>query len=245
MSRRERDGRIVLPGAALGSTQQPASSGSADASAARAGEGTRADETTQQVRAVVLGRATVIADATVAVRPLFAPAPAAQSVPTAGRVPLAACAPRPGCSVLLRVTKVQNIGAGGPIVAIDGRWCAPTFRGFVRLDDIRSATAKEAAAGLVPTHAGASYRLGDLVCADVISLTEARQFQLTTTPPHCGVVKVFSERPTDGAFNFIPSTSGAAGAHRRDLIEVETDDGFVEVSRWVPAVPLGSEKQVR
>lgn len=147
-------------------------------------------------------------------------------------------APQPGSTVLFRVTKVHTIGVSGPIVAINNKWCMMTsggggsssFKGFVRLDDIRSVTAKEVAAGLVPTHAADSYRLGDLVCADVISLTEARQFQLTTTPPHCGLVRCFSERKLDGAFRY-------ADMKRRDagVIVVDEQTGAEKVvSRWVP-----------
>ena len=140
--------------------------------------------------------------------------------------------PTPGATVLFRVTKVQTIGVSGPIVAINNTWCsssaAGAFRGFVRLDDIRSVTAKEVAAGLVPTHAAESYRLGDLVAAQVISLSEARQFQLTTTPAHCGMVKCFSESKVDGKWKHAVSS-------KRDQVVVEDAEGNEKLmSRWVP-----------
>lgn len=140
--------------------------------------------------------------------------------------------PTPGATVLFRVTKVQTIGVSGPIVAINNTWCsssaAGAFRGFVRLDDIRSVTAKEVAAGLVPTHAAESYRLGDLVAAQVISLSEARQFQLTTTPAHCGMVKCFSESKVDGKWKH-------AVTSKRDQVVVEDAEGNEKlISRWVP-----------
>jgi exosome complex RNA-binding protein Csl4 len=231
MSRRAREGELVLPGASLGpppSAAAAAENGDDDDNSGAIGIGTRVDSATNQLRASVLG--TVASSSVTAVTPLAAAATKLR-------------APRPGSTVLFRVTKVQNIGAGGTIVAIDGAWCAPNFRGFVRLEDIRSVTAKEAAAGNAPTHAAESYRLGDLVCADVISLTEARQFQLTTQPLHCGVVKVFSVRPTDGKYTKIENSSGGVKgaaaasslAYRRDRISVMDEDGAtVVIARWVP-----------
>ena len=250
MSRREREpeeaallpeGAIVLPGAALFAIGCVESAGLAHGRGVRdAGDGA--------ARATLFGKTAYTASMVDVVAPprggattaTAGAAPAAAATGSGG-VPevslsasapaasaLATIAPAVGATVLFRVTKVHSIGAAGPIVAINDRWCLPTFRGVVRLDDIRAATAKQIAAGQIPTHAGESFRLGDLVCADVTSLTEARQFQLTTTPNHCGVVRVFSERKTDGRYRCVPG--------RRDQVVVDCERSGLSktISRWVP-----------
>lgn len=119
---------------------------------------------------------------------------------------------KPGDAVHLRVTRITPTFATGDVIAIRGSWCCNRsgtfagFRGMLRAEDIKPF--KPTKDKLVADPPGESMRPGDVVVATVISQTDAKVYQLSTIPEHCGVVdstvplEEGLQPPSDGSATF-------------------------------------------
>lgn len=151
--------------------------------------------------------------------------------------------PRPGDTVHLRVTRLTRFFAFGEIIAVNWRWCshrtaAPAglsgiFKGVLRQEDIRPF--RPTKDQLQPPPPSLAFALGDVVLAEVISQSDAHQYQLNTVGDGFGVVEsylsAFDESPYSGRERVklqpIPG--------RRDAMLVPSTGAVVP--RWCPLLP--------
>jgi exosome complex component CSL4 len=152
--------------------------------------------------------------------------------------------PRPGDTVHLRVTRLNRLFAFGEIIAVNWRWCSHRsataaagnisgiFKGVLRVEDIRPfRPTKDQLQPPAPTLA---FALGDVVLAEVISQSDAHQYQLSTIGDTFGVVESHTsatEEPHGSSeklkLQHIPG--------RRDAMLVPSTGGVVP--RWCPLLP--------
>lgn len=141
--------------------------------------------------------------------------------------------PRAGDSVHIRIVRVSRLFAMGEIIAINGVWSSSSsgggassaslaFRGVLRTEDIRpfrpnaaSSSSSTSATVTAPTPSQ-SFCSGDVVLAEVISQSDARQYQLSTLSARCGVVEAYAT----------PAHYGSCHA-RRQVTRPGTDEGSV------------------
>ena len=151
------------------------------------------------------------------------------TAPTAG-----GAAPTAGSVVHFRVHRVTAMNATGEIIAVGGVWCsaAMTFKGVIRIDDTKPLKGVEKCV-LVDC-----FRPGDIVVGEVVALADARQYQISTMKPHCGVVRAVT-----------PHAALLGGAQESDdeilLQPVRGNRAAMrcpitgeEIPRWVPSEPL-------
>ncbi|KAJ1729365.1 hypothetical protein LPJ72_005014 [Coemansia sp. Benny D160-2] len=91
-----------------------------------------------------------------------------------------------GSEVLARVVRINPRAASVAIMMVDAAPCQEEFHGTVRVQDIR-ATEKDLVQMI------ASFRPGDIIRAEVISLGDQRSYYLATTRNEHGVVFAQSE----------------------------------------------------
>ena len=89
--------------------------------------------------------------------------------------------PAPGDTVTARVVRLTPRLAAADILCVGERPCAQRYSGVIRLQDVR---ATEIDGVRLPE----SFRPGDLVRAEVLSLGDARSYFLTTAKNELGVV---------------------------------------------------------
>lgn len=110
-----------------------------------------------------------------------------------------------GDTVLVRITRVTKATAMGAIVAVRGKWSSSKsgsqqqhgFRGVLRAEDIRPF--RPSKDKLTPDPVDLSMRPGDVVAAEVLSQSDAKQYQLSTIGPQLGVVESTVEVAADTA----------------------------------------------
>ncbi|KAK7196057.1 exosome component CSL4 [Novymonas esmeraldas] len=154
--------------------------------------------------------------------------------------------PRPGDTVHLRVTRLNRLFAFGEIIAVNWRWCSHgslaasasgaggAFKGVLRQEDIRPfRPTKEQ---LLPPPPSLAFGLGDVVVAEVISQSDAHQYQLSTTGDGCGVVEAFiTAAAAKGQYGEQEKMQLQHIPGRRDAM-MAGDSGAV-VPRWCPLLP--------
>ncbi|KPI87135.1 putative Csl4p [Leptomonas seymouri] len=167
------------------------------------------------------------------------PASSCASVPASTA---AVMGPRPGDTVHLRVTRLNRLFAFGEIMAVNWRWCSHrgsstagisgAFKGVLRQEDIRPF--RPTKDQLQPPAPALSFALGDVVLAEVISQSDAHQYQLSTVGEGFGVVESVvssSEEQYSGRerikLQHIPG--------RRDAMMVPSTGGVIP--RWCPLLP--------
>lgn len=94
--------------------------------------------------------------------------------------------PKVGSIVLAKVTRCLVRQVNLAILVVDGEVCADEWSGVVRKEDVR-ATEKEKVV------IGESFRVGDMVRAEVISLGDQTNYYLTTARNELGVIMAKSE----------------------------------------------------
>ncbi|KPA83809.1 putative Csl4p protein [Leptomonas pyrrhocoris] len=150
--------------------------------------------------------------------------------------------PRPGDTVHLRVTRLNRLFAFGEIIAVNWRWCSHrsaatagisgVFKGVLRQEDIRPF--RPTKDQLLPPAPALAFAPGDVVLAEVISQSDAHQYQLSTVGEGFGVVESYmatSEEQYNGRekvkLQHIPG--------RRDAMMVPSTGSVVP--RWCPLLP--------
>ncbi|KAH9307408.1 hypothetical protein KI387_035319, partial [Taxus chinensis] len=93
--------------------------------------------------------------------------------------------PEPGATITARITKVMVRMASADIVCVGTRAVKETFTGIVRQQDVRATEIDK-----VDMHM--SFRPGDVVRAEVLSLGDARAYYLSTAKNELGVVSAES-----------------------------------------------------
>ena len=89
--------------------------------------------------------------------------------------------PRPGDEVLAQVTRVTPKLANADILCLGGQALPHAFAAQIRVQDVRATEIDK-----VQIHA--SFRPGDVVRAEVISLGDARSYFMSTAKAHLGVL---------------------------------------------------------
>uniref|UniRef100_A0A0D6RAG2 S1 motif domain-containing protein n=1 Tax=Araucaria cunninghamii TaxID=56994 RepID=A0A0D6RAG2_ARACU len=93
--------------------------------------------------------------------------------------------PEPGAIVTARITKVMSRMASADIVCVGTRAVKEKFTGIVRQQDVRATEIDK-----VDMHM--SFRPGDVIRAEVLSLGDARAYYLSTAKNDLGVVSAES-----------------------------------------------------
>lgn len=93
--------------------------------------------------------------------------------------------PEPGCVVIARVTKVMAKMASADIMCVGPKSVREKFTGIIRQQDVRATEIDK-----VDMHL--SFRPGDIVRAQVLSLGDARAYYLSTAKNELGVVSAES-----------------------------------------------------
>jgi len=137
----------------------------------RAGAGCYAD-TDGLVRASVVGTVRVAA---------AAEGGAGREVSVETAAARGARVPRPGDEVLAQVTRVTPKLANADILCLGGQALPHAFAAQIRVQDVRATEIDK-----VQIHA--SFRPGDVVRAEVISLGDARSYFMSTAKAHLGVL---------------------------------------------------------
>ncbi|KAG5478769.1 hypothetical protein LSCM1_06173 [Leishmania martiniquensis] len=155
--------------------------------------------------------------------------------------------PRPGDAVHVRITRLNRLFAFGEIIAVNWSWCSHrsltstaagggsnsgVFKGVLRQEDIRPF--KPTKEQLLPPLPSLAFGLGDVVLAEVISQSDARQYQLSTIGEGFGVVE-----------GFMTTVEGPYGGHEKvklDHIPGRRDAMMIRrtgevVPRWCPLLP--------
>lgn len=137
-------------------------------------------------------------------------------------------APAQGAKVHWRVLRVTRQWASGEIVAVDGAWCsvAHSFKAIIRGEDVRPLKGTE-----LPPALTTCFRPGDIVVAEVVSLTDTRQYQVSTAKPMFGVVAAVSQAT---GRSLVPIRGV------RDRMKDEDTGG--EEPRWVPLISIVVDK---
>ncbi|KAL8822872.1 MAG: hypothetical protein Q9191_006400 [Dirinaria sp. TL-2023a] len=112
--------------------------------------------------------------------------PADASILPSSNVSTTNTLPRVGSIVLARVTRCMVRQTNVAILVVDEEVCADEWSGVVRREDVK-ATEKEKVV------VGDSFRVGDLVRAEVISLGDQTNYYLTTARNELGVIMAKSE----------------------------------------------------
>lgn len=150
--------------------------------------------------------------------------------------------PRPGDTVHLRVTRLTRLFAFGEIIAVNWRWCSHRsgsaasmgiFKGVLRVEDIR--TFRPTKDQLQPPPPTLAFAAGDVVLAEVISQSDAHQYQLSTVAESCGVVESFVSTTEEEAYGGQSRVKLQHIPGRRDAMVVPSS-GHV-VPRWCPLLP--------
>jgi len=94
--------------------------------------------------------------------------------------------PGPGAVVTAKITKVQPKQAVADILCVGTRVVKEKFRGLVRQQDVRATEIDK-----VDVHT--SFRPGDIIRAEVLSLGDARAYYLSTAKNELGVVSATSD----------------------------------------------------
>ncbi|CAK0748820.1 hypothetical protein CVIRNUC_001862 [Coccomyxa viridis] len=89
--------------------------------------------------------------------------------------------PEPGSIVIARITKINPRLASARLLCINTLPLAGTFTGIIRQQDVR-------ATEIDKVEIYSSFRPGDLVRAQVVSLGDSRSYFLSTARNDCGVV---------------------------------------------------------
>lgn len=150
--------------------------------------------------------------------------------------------PRPGDTVHVRITRLSRLFAFGEITAVNWQWCSHrsaagasvsgVFKGVLRLEDIRPF--RPTRDQLQPPPPTMAFALGDVVLAEVISQSDAHQYQLSTVGEGFGVVESYvstAEEHYSGRervkLQHLPG--------RRDAMLVPATGAVVP--RWCPLLP--------
>jgi exosome complex component CSL4 len=94
--------------------------------------------------------------------------------------------PEPGVVVTAKIRKVQPRMAVADVLCVGTRAVRENFRGIVRQQDVRSTEIDK-----VDMHT--SFRSGDIIRAEVLSLGDARAYYLSTAKNELGVVSATSD----------------------------------------------------
>lgn len=190
---------------------------------------------------------------TAATAPTAAPAAAAAAVASSvaekeeSEEPMAircgaAMGPRPGDLVHVRIIRLTRLFAYGIIIAVNGQWrCSSglsalgysnAFKGVLRVEDIRPF--RPTKDRLLPPPPSAAYQPGDVVVAEVVSQSDAHQYQLSTLSERCGVVESFVALGGELLGGDAAPTRLVPVPGRRDVMVVPKTGEVVP--RWCPLI---------
>lgn len=96
-----------------------------------------------------------------------------------------AAVPQPGDTVTCKVTRITPLSAHMDILCVGDRPLSTSFPGVIRQQDVRAVGD--------PAEILKSFRPGDIVRAEVLSLGDARSFYLSTAKNELGVIYAQSE----------------------------------------------------